>query len=56
MELLTSLFTTLIILISPVKIDPTPQITPLEKTLEVCIALPTSNEEDDECIDPFGIK
>jgi len=56
MELLTSLFTTLIILISPVTIDPTPQITPIDKTLEICIPLPISNEEDDECIDPFGIK
>ncbi|NQZ21040.1 MAG: hypothetical protein HRT53_03195 [Colwellia sp.] len=55
MELLTSLFTTVILLISPVAVEPTPQVTPIEYTLQICIPLPTSNEEDDECIDPFGL-
>jgi len=55
MELLASLITTVILLISPVNVGTDPQVDPVENTFEICIALPTSNPEDDECIDPYGI-
>jgi len=55
MELLASLITTVMLLISPADVEPVPQVAPVANTLEICIALPTSNEEDDDCIDPYGI-
>jgi len=54
MDLLTSLITAVILLISPVEeISPEDKVSQ-ENTMQVCIALPETNEEDNECIDPYA--